>query len=53
MHPVCSVGITKKVKTDLSIWIINVNLFPFKIKSYIGLVTNDVFSWQVIVDIGE
>jgi hypothetical protein len=22
-------------------------------KEYIGLVTNDVFSWQVIVDIGE
>ena len=30
MRPVCAVGITKKVKTDLSIWIINVNLFPFK-----------------------
>ena len=29
MRPVCAVGITKKVKTDLSIWIINVNLFPF------------------------
>ena len=53
MRPVCAVGITKKVKTDLSIWIINVNLFPFKIKSYIGLVANYVFSWQVIVDIGE